>query len=113
MFFRSKTRLPRPSAYFDSHTQQWHEVGLGEQIDTGRTARARSTLIIVGLLLAGVLIVFSQRRTLFPGHATEVRIATVVALVVLGITLAGRSGAPWRQRSCAASSRAPPARLAS
>jgi len=97
MFFRSKTRLPRPSAYFDSHTQQWHEVGLGEQIDSGRTARARGTLIVVGLLLAGVLIMFSERRTLFPGHATEVRIATVVALVVLGVTLAralGRSLAP-------------------
>jgi small-conductance mechanosensitive channel len=97
MLFRTRERLRRPAAYFDSHTQQWHEVGLGEQIDTGRAARARGTLVVIALLLTGVLVVFSQRQTLFPGHGTEVRIATVVALVILGITFAralGRSLAP-------------------
>jgi small conductance mechanosensitive channel len=48
-------------------------------------------------LIAAVLVVFNRRRDLFPGLGTQVRIATVVALVVLGWALAralGRSIAP-------------------
>ena len=90
--FKSSNRLRRPTAYFDSHTQQWHEVGLGEQIDTGKVARARGTMVLLGLLIAGVLALFSQRQSLFPGHGTEVRIATVVVLVILGVGLARALG---------------------
>ncbi len=97
MLFRSRQRLRRPTAYFDSRTQQWHEVGLGEQIDTGRAARARGSLVVILILLGGVIVAFSQRHTLFPGQGTPVRIATVIALVILGMALAralGRSLAP-------------------
>ncbi len=39
-------------------------------------------------LIAGVLIAFNNRGTLFPGAGTPVRIATVAALVILGWGLA-------------------------
>src|SRR4051794_4535100 len=92
MFFRSRSALRRPAEYFDSHTQQWHEVGLGEQIDSGKAARARGSVVLALALIAGVLIAFAHRQSLFPGLGTQVRIATVVALVLLGMALARALG---------------------
>jgi small-conductance mechanosensitive channel len=54
-------------------------------------------VVVVVALIATVLVLFSRRRDLFPGLGTQVRIATVVALVVLGWALArslGRGIAP-------------------
>jgi len=67
-------------------------VGLGGEIDRGKLQRARGGLVIVVLLIAAVLILFSQRRDLFPGLNTEVRIATVGSLVILGWALARMAG---------------------
>lgn len=92
MFFRSRPTLRRPAEYFDSHTQQWHEVGLGEQIDSDKAARARGSVVLALALIAGVLITFAHRQSLFPGLGTQVRIATVVALVLLGMALARALG---------------------
>jgi small-conductance mechanosensitive channel len=96
-----RKRLRRPAAYFDSHTQQWHEVGLGEEIED-RAARARGTVVLLLALIAGVLVLFGKRQELFPGLGTPVRVATVIGLVVLGMGLAralGRGAAPalWRR----------------
>jgi small-conductance mechanosensitive channel len=101
MFGRKTSRLRRPAAYFDSHTQQWHEVGLGEEIED-RAARARGTVVVLLALIAGVLIAFAHRQDLFPGYGTAARVITVVALVLLGMGLAralGRGVAPslWRR----------------
>ena len=49
------------------------------------------------VLFAAVLILFSERRTLFPGYGLEVRVATVTLLILLGWILArslGRGFAP-------------------
>jgi small conductance mechanosensitive channel len=92
-FKRPTRRLP----YFDSRTQQWQQVGLGEEIDTEKAARARGTVVVSLVLIAAVLVLFANRTSLFPGHGTVVRVATVVALVILGTTLAralGRGLAP-------------------
>jgi small conductance mechanosensitive channel len=83
--------LRRPP-YFESRTEEWRQVGLGAEIDRGRVQRARGGLVIVVLLIAAVLILFSRRRDLFPGLGTEVRIATVGSLVVLGWALARMAG---------------------
>jgi small-conductance mechanosensitive channel len=48
-------------------------------------------------MIAGVLFCFTERKSLFPGYGLEVRIATVVLLVILGWGLArllGRGFAP-------------------
>jgi small conductance mechanosensitive channel len=87
-------RRSRPSNLFESRTEVWREVGLGAEIDRAQAHRARGGAFILVALIAGVLVLFSRRRDLFPGFGTEVRIATVVALVVLGWALA-RSLGQW------------------
>jgi small conductance mechanosensitive channel len=77
---------------FESRTEQWRQVGLGSEVDRAQAQRARGGVVVVGLLIAGVFVLFSQRGTLFPGLGTPVRIATVAALVILGWTLARMLG---------------------
>src|SRR5919204_3801712 len=89
--------LPRTRSAFESRTQVWREVGLGSEIDPGGARRGKGGAVIAAILIAAVLVVFSERKTLFPGHGLEVRIATVVLLVLLGWMLArslGRGFAP-------------------
>jgi small conductance mechanosensitive channel len=91
MWFRRKPNL------FESRTEVWREVGLGGEVDRAQAKRARGGIVVLGLLIVAVIVLFDQRRSLFPGYGTEVRIATVVALVVLGVALArslGRGLAP-------------------
>jgi small-conductance mechanosensitive channel len=97
MFNRSK-RARNP---FESRTEVWRQVGLGSEIDTGRAQRARGGAVVIALMIAAVLIVFANRRTLFPGGGDAVRVITVIALVVLGSALArelGRGAAPTLMR---------------
>lgn len=97
MFSRSK----RPRNPFESRTEVWRQVGLGSEIDTGRAQRARGGAVVIALMIAAVLIVFANRRTLFPGGGDAVRVITVIALVVLGTALArelGRGAAPTLMR---------------
>ena len=82
---------------FESRTEQWRQVGLGAEVDRAQAQRARGGALVFLALIAGVLVLFSQRQTLFPGLGTPVRIATVAALVILGWALAqqlGRGFAP-------------------
>lgn len=82
----------KPSNPFESRTQVWRQVGLGGEIDRDQAKRARGVTIVLAGLIAVVLILFSQRRDLFPGHALEVRIGTVVLLIALGWSLARELG---------------------
>jgi small conductance mechanosensitive channel len=102
LMFRRRP-LPRPSrnvrrpSYFETRTDEWRQVGLSAEIDQAQAQRARGGVVVVALLIAGVLVLFSKRQELFPGLDTEVRIATVAALVILGWALArmiGRGVAP-------------------
>jgi small conductance mechanosensitive channel len=81
-------RSQRPMTLFESRTEQWRQVGLGGEIDRGRASRARGGIVVVSILIAGVLVLFANRQTLFPTLGTPVRIATVVALLALGWALA-------------------------
>jgi small-conductance mechanosensitive channel len=87
----------RSLSAFESRTEQWRQVGLGAEVDRAKAQRARGSIVLFGALIAGVLVLFSQREHLFPGLGTPVRIATVAALVILGWGLArslGRGIAP-------------------
>ena len=82
---------------FESRTELWRQVGLGGEIDRGQASRARGGMVLIGILIAGVLLLFSHRQSLFPTLGTPVRIATVVALLALGWAFArqlGRGVAP-------------------
>ena len=93
--------LPRTGTAFESRTQVWREAGLGSEIDPAAARRSKGGALILLLLIAGVLVGFSERKTLFPGYGLEVRIATVFLLVILGWGLArslGRGFAPGLYR---------------
>jgi small conductance mechanosensitive channel len=80
--------LPRTRSAFESRTQVWREVGLGSEIDPAVARRSKGGAVVLLALIAGVLFCFAERKTLFPGYGPEVRIATVVLLVILGWGLA-------------------------
>jgi small-conductance mechanosensitive channel len=83
MFGRLRRRATLPT-----RTKEWEQVGLGGEIDRREARRARGYTLVLALLLAATLVGFSQRTTLFPGAGKEVKIATVVLLVIFGWTLA-------------------------
>ena len=90
-----QTYMPR--SMFETRSEAWREAGLGSEIDAQDARRARGEFVILLALAAGVLILFSQRRELFPGLGTPVRIATVALLILFGWGLAralGRGVAP-------------------
>src|SRR5436190_8165805 len=90
-------RLRRATPTFESRTDVWRQVGLGSEVDRRDAKRARGIFVVLAVLIAGVLILFHHRGDLFPGLATQVRIATVAALAILGWALAralGRGVAP-------------------
>jgi small conductance mechanosensitive channel len=83
-----RRRPRRPQNLFESRTEVWRQVGLGEQVDRAQAQRARGGAIFIALLIIAVLVAFSHRRELFSGGGTTVRAVTVIALVVLGWGLA-------------------------
>src|SRR3954471_18892190 len=80
--------LPRTRTAFESRTQVWREVGLGSEIDPASARRGMGGALVSLALIVAVLFAFSERKTLFPGYGVEVRVATVILLVLLGWALA-------------------------
>src|SRR2546421_7682121 len=80
--------LPRTRSPFESRTQIWREAGLGSEIDPAAARRGKGSALVTLVLIAAVLVGFSERKTLFPGYGAEIRIATVILLVLLGWALA-------------------------
>jgi small conductance mechanosensitive channel len=80
--------LPRTREAFESRTQVWREVGLGSEIDPVAARRSKGGALVIVALIAAVLFAFTERKTVFPGYGPEVRVATVVLLVLLGWGLA-------------------------
>src|SRR5919198_1822277 len=85
-------RARRPMTLFESRTEQWRQVGRGSEIDRARAPRARGGVLVICALIAGILLLFTNRHTLFPDLGTPVRVATVIALLLLGWALARQLG---------------------
>ncbi|HEY5142408.1 MAG TPA: mechanosensitive ion channel family protein [Solirubrobacteraceae bacterium] len=69
---------------FETRSHSWNQVGLARQLTGGAVKRARVEATILLVLLAGVLVVYAERRTLFgPGFDTPVSILAAVALIAL------------------------------
>jgi small-conductance mechanosensitive channel len=82
---------------FETRTHAWREAGLERELSPRRVSRARRDALIFLPAIVGVLVLNDNRRKLFPGFTHEVRILTVVALMILGWASAraiGRSLAP-------------------
>jgi small conductance mechanosensitive channel len=81
---------------FKTKSHSWQEAGLARQISVRAARKARRQAAILLPLLAGVLLVYRYRMDLF-GVDLPIRLATVVALVILGWTFArdvGRAAGP-------------------
>lgn len=90
-------RFQRARTPFETRTELWRQVGLGAEVDRRDAKRARGSVVVLAALIAGVLILFTNRGALFPGLGTYVRVATIAALVILGWWMArslGRGLAP-------------------
>jgi small conductance mechanosensitive channel len=82
---------------FETRTHAWREVGLEQELNPKRVNRARRDTAIFLFAIAGVFVVYENRAELFPGLTREVRIVTVLVLMILGWGFAraiGRSLAP-------------------
>lgn len=84
--------LHRTRDRFESRTAVWREAGLGDEINRQEAKRARGGALISLALIGAVVFLYSNRKDLFPGYGPEVRIATVVALIVLGLAFARSLG---------------------
>ena len=82
---------------FETRTHAWREAGLERELNPQRVNRARRDALILLVAIVGVLLLNDNRRDLFPGYTKEIRILTVVVLVILGWAFAraiGRGLAP-------------------
>ncbi len=94
--------IPRtPPKMFETRSQAWREVGLLRQISPRVVKRARLEVLVLVPLFAGVVILYDHRvdllgtpgrhghpATLEAGLEAPIRIATVIALVILGWAIA-------------------------
>jgi small conductance mechanosensitive channel len=77
---------------FETRSHAWADVGLARQLSRAAVKRARIETVLLIPAVIGILIAYSHRRDLFPGFGTQVRIATVVALLAVGWALARSVG---------------------
>ena len=85
---RGRTRELPSIPVFESRTEVWREVGLGGEIDKGDAKRARREALLLALTIAGVIVAFALRDTLFPDGGKTVRYITAAVLALLGWALA-------------------------
>ena len=72
-------------AMLQTRTHAWEEVGLSRQLGRNAARKARREALVLLPLLAAVLVVYSERDSLFgPELDTPVRLLTAVVLVALG-----------------------------
>ena len=92
---RERERLDR---MFETRTDAWAAVGLAAEVRRREVRRARTRAIVLLPVLAGVIVAYALRNQLFGASADmPVRIAAVLAIMILGWTIArdvGRTAAP-------------------
>ena len=92
---RERERLER---MFETRTDAWEAVGLAAEVRRREVRRARTRAIVELPVLAAVIAAYALRKHLFGTSAdTTVRIVVVLAIVILGWTIArdiGRAAAP-------------------
>jgi small conductance mechanosensitive channel len=80
---------------FETRSEAWERVGLAVNLSQRAVRRARRELVVLAPLVIGVLLVHHYKRQLFhypahrtPSYDTWVNVATVLALLALGWTIA-------------------------
>ena len=77
---------------FSTRSHSWAEAGLARQLSRAAVKRARIETLLLAPLVAGVLVLYGHRHSLFPGMGMQVKIVTVVILLALGWGLARSAG---------------------
>jgi small conductance mechanosensitive channel len=89
-------RTGMPAWMFETRTDAWHRVGLADEISPDEGPKPWPRLIFFALATALVLVIFFNRRTLFPGlfpdFGTEFRIITAILLFAFGWGFASAFG---------------------
>jgi small conductance mechanosensitive channel len=78
-------------AAFETKSHRWAQVGLASQLSSKAVRRAQREAALTLPLLVGVLLAYQYRERIF-GLDTPIRVATVVALVILGWAFARAFG---------------------
>jgi small-conductance mechanosensitive channel len=81
---------------FQTRSHAWEQVGLARQVSVQAARRAKGEALVLIPALVGVMLAYTYRQRLF-GLDMPVRIATVVALLILGWAFAravGRAAGP-------------------
>jgi small-conductance mechanosensitive channel len=68
---------------FETRSHSWHDAGLARQLSRRALRRARLQILLFAPLLAGVLVLYAERRRL-TGAEAPIRAVTVIALLMLG-----------------------------
>jgi small-conductance mechanosensitive channel len=79
---RVRRKIPREM--FETRSQAWHSLGLGDELLPRTPRRGFGALLIALVILAATLVVYSHRHQVAPGAGNWVRIATVAVLVLVG-----------------------------
>lgn len=74
-----------------TRSHSWQEAGLARQLSRAAVKRARVETVLLVPLLAGIIVAYSERRKLF-GLDTPIRWITVIALLIIGWSLARSVG---------------------
>lgn len=83
----------RMRSMFETRSHTWAEAGLARQLSRAAVKRARIETLLLVLVTIGVIIVYTNRKQLFgPGLALPIRIASVMAMLILGWWLARAAG---------------------
>src|SRR5690242_19134475 len=77
-----RRRLPRE--IFQTKSQAWQSLGLGEELLPRASRRGLGGLVAALLVIAATLVVYSHRAQIAPGAGLWVRFGTVLLLVVVG-----------------------------
>ena len=85
-----------PAWMFETRTDAWHRAGLGGELERTGGPLPWTRLVVFGFLTALVLVLFINRKEIFPGlfpeYGTEVRVVTAVLLFAFGWGLAAAFG---------------------
>jgi len=76
---------------FETRSHSWVQAGLANRLTSKAAKRARVEALLLLPLFGGIIIAFNNRQQLF-GLDEPVRIATVIALVILGWAIARDAG---------------------
>jgi len=79
-----RRKLPRE--LFETRSHAWHSLGLGDELRPRPAKRGVGGLALALVVLTATLFVYYNRADLLPGYGSWVRFATVLVLIVVGLT---------------------------